>query len=114
MEDCIFCKIVRGEIPSKRVYEDDDFLAFLDIEPQAKTHILVIPKVHIADAATCGEENPALLAALIEAALKVARENGLDAKGFRLVTNVGENARQSVQHLHLHLLGGELLSARMG
>jgi histidine triad (HIT) family protein len=113
MEDCVFCKIARGEIPASKVYEDDNFLAFLDIEPQAKRHILVIPKVHIEDAAACFSQDPNLLSALFLAAVAVAKREGLEDGGYRIVTNVGENARQSVPHLHVHLLGGEKLNARM-
>ncbi len=108
MSDCIFCKIVAGEIPSKKVYEDDRILAFHDISPLAPTHILIIPKVHIKDAFGITEENADLIGHIAVVAAKIAREQGLDA--YRLQTNCGESAGQSVFHLHFHLLGGKVLS----
>jgi len=103
--DCIFCKIVNGEIPANKVYEDGSVLAFHDLEPQAPVHILIIPKAHIASAAEIGEAESALAGKLFVAAAKIAAEQGL-IQGFRLVTNCGESAGQSVRHLHFHLLGG--------
>ncbi len=103
--DCIFCKIVDGTIPSKKAYEDDKVLAFYDLEPQAPVHILIIPKEHIAAASEITAENSAVVARIFEVAAKLAAENGLGA-GFRVVTNSGESAGQSVKHLHFHLLGG--------
>lgn len=113
MEDCIFCKIARGEIPSKKVYEDDDFIAFLDVSPQAKEHILVIPRIHKEDALDCVSAAPEIFSKLVQTAIKVAKLQGLDSGGFRVVTNNGVNARQSVNHVHIHLLGGELLNERL-
>ena len=113
MEDCVFCKIARKEIPSSVVYEDEECLAFLDINPQAKKHILVIPRIHMEDALDCHERSPELYQKLLSAAMKVAKREGLHAGGFRVVTNIGENARQSVGHAHIHLLGGEILSPKM-
>jgi histidine triad (HIT) family protein len=115
MEDCLFCKIVRGEIPGRKAYEDSEILAFYDIAPQAATHVLVIPKRHTdqLDAAE-REWDDAALARLLRAAAKVARELGLHETGYRLVTNCGPHACQSVQHLHLHILGGSQLDGRMG
>ncbi len=106
--DCIFCKIVKGEIPSKKVYEDDKILAFHDISPLAPTHILIIPKVHIKDAFAITEENADLIGHIAVVAAKIAREQGLES--YRLQTNCGADAGQSVFHLHFHLLGGKVLS----
>ncbi len=103
--DCIFCKIVNGEIPSNKAYEDDKVLAFYDLEPQAPVHILVIPKEHITSAAEIDENNSAVVAHIFEVAAKLAKEKGLD-NGFRIVSNAGESAGQSVKHLHFHLMGG--------
>ncbi len=111
--DCIFCKIVSGDIPSKKVYEDEDIFAFYDISPQAKTHVLIIPKMHIDSAADINEANSFLVAKIFETASKLASELKLDS-GFRIVTNSGEDGAQSVKHLHFHLLGGEKLSGKMG
>lgn len=105
MSDCIFCKIAAGEIPSNKAYEDDKVLAFYDLDPQAPTHILVIPKEHIKSAAEIDECNSALVAHIFEVAAKLAKQLGLD-NGFRVVTNCGESAGQSVHHIHFHLLGG--------
>ena len=103
--DCIFCKIVSGEIPSNKAYEDDKVLAFYDLEPQAPVHILIIPKEHIASAAEINESNSSVVAHIFEVAAKLAKEKGLD-NGFRIVSNAGESAGQSVKHLHFHLMGG--------
>ena len=105
MSDCIFCKIAAGEIPSNKAYEDDKVLAFYDLDPQAPTHILVIPKQHIKSAAEIDESNSMLIAHVFEVAAKLAKELGLD-NGFRVVTNCGESAGQTVHHIHFHLLGG--------
>ena len=105
MSDCIFCKIAAGEIPSKKVYEDDIVLAFLDLDPQAPQHILLIPKTHIRSAADITAENSAVVAHIFEVAAKIAAEKGF-ADGFRVVTNCGAQAGQSVNHLHFHLLAG--------
>jgi len=103
--DCLFCKIVSGAIPAKRVYEDDHVLAFPDINPQAPEHILVIPKKHIASLAHATPEDAAMLGHLIWAVGEVAREQNL-ANGYRLVINTGPDGGQTVDHLHVHLLGG--------
>ena len=100
MEDCLFCKIAAGDIPSKKLYEDEQVVAFYDIAPQAKVHFLVIPKKHIPSAAALTEEDGALLGHV--------REQGLD-NGYRVISNVGEDAGQTVKHLHFHVLGGEKL-----
>jgi len=103
--DCLFCKIVAGEIPSDQVHADDQVVAFRDINPQAPTHVLVIPRRHIPDAHALGEDDGEILARLFTAARGIADAEGLTS-GYRIVTNVGEEAGQSVFHLHLHLLGG--------
>lgn len=113
MSDCLFCKIAAGEIPSKKVYEDDQVLAFYDINPMAKVHVLVIPKAHIDSVAAITEENADLVAHIFTVIPKIARELGLTEGGFRVVSNCGENAGQSVRHLHFHILGGEQLSLQM-
>ena len=105
MENCLFCRIVSGDIPSTKVYEDDTVLSFRDIDPQAPEHILVIPKEHIQSAAQVTAENSAVVAHIFEVIAKLAAELGLE-KGFRVVSNVGEQGQQSVPHLHFHLLGG--------
>ena len=103
--DCLFCKIVAGEIPSERVLETDEVIAFRDINPRAPTHVLVIPRRHIADAHALTDDDGPILAALFGAARRIADDAGLD-RGYRLVTNVGPESGQTVFHLHLHLLGG--------
>ena len=104
--DCIFCKIVAGEIPSQKVYEDDKVYAFTDINPQMPVHILVIPKEHIASAVQVTEENAPLVGHIFAVIAKIAREKGLD-RGYRVITNVGKEAGQTVLHLHFHLLAGD-------
>lgn len=103
--DCLFCKIIAGEIPSKKAYEDEQVYAFYDIDPQAPVHILIIPKAHITSAAQITAENSAVVAHIFEVAAKLSQELGLK-DGFRVVTNCGDSAGQSVKHLHFHLLGG--------
>ena len=110
--DCIFCAIINGDIPSKKVYEDEKCYAFHDIAPQAAVHFLVVPKEHIASVDEVNEENSALVAHIFTVIPKIARELGLDG-GYRVVTNIGENGCQSVKHLHFHVLGGEKLSDKM-
>ena len=113
MSDCLFCKIAAGEIPSARVYEDDAVLAFRDINPQAPTHILVIPKEHIADsAAQITPENSAAVARCFEAVARVAAQEGL-SDGFRVITNSGAAAGQTVPHLHFHILAGADMSDKL-
>ena len=105
MEDCVFCKIVNGDIPSAKVYEDDTVLAFKDLDPQAPTHLLVIPKQHVRSLAEIDESNSAVVAHIAEVIAKLAKD--LDLKdGFRVVSNCGDSAGQSVKHLHFHLLAG--------
>ena len=111
--NCLFCKIVAGEIPSTKVYEDELILAFRDIAPQAPTHILVIPKTHIASADEVTDETAHLVAAVFTAIPKIAATAGLE-NGYRVITNIGEDGCQSVKHLHFHVLGGKKLSENMG
>lgn len=106
---CLFCRIVAGEVPSDRVYEDGDVIAFRDIHPQAPTHVLVVPRRHVPDVDTLADDDAGLLTALFAAVRRVAEQERL-AKGYRVVTNVGAEAGQSVFHLHLHVLGGRRLS----
>ncbi|MCL6515483.1 histidine triad nucleotide-binding protein [Alicyclobacillus sp.] len=109
MSDCIFCKIVAGELPSKTVLETDQVLAFHDIRPQAPVHVLIIPKRHIPSAHALAPEDAAVLGEIHQAARRVAEELGVAEKGYRLVTNVGFHGQQTVPHLHYHLLGGRQL-----
>lgn len=110
--DCLFCKIINGDIPSSKVYEDEDVLAFKDINPNAKVHVLVIPKKHIDSIDCVDEENIANVSKVISAIPKVARECGLE-NGYRVITNVGEDGGQTVKHLHFHILGGEKLTVKL-
>ena len=103
--DCLFCKIIGGEIPSNKVYEDDTVFAFRDIDPQAPVHILIVPKEHIASAKDINESNSAVVAHIFEVAAKIAKAEGLD-DGFRIVNNCGDSAGQTVKHLHFHRMGG--------
>ena len=106
--DCIFCKIIRGEIPSKKAYEDDKVLAFYDIEPQAPIHIVIVPKEHIASPAHITAQNSDVVAHVFEVAAKLSNELKME-KGFRIVANCGEEGGQTVGHLHFHLLSGRNL-----
>ena len=110
--DCLFCRIIAGEIPSKKVWEDDKVFAFCDIQPQAPVHILIVPKEHIASLDEVTEENADTVAAVLAAAPKIAAQAGL-TNGYRVLTNVGEDGCQSVRHLHFHLLGGRKLPETM-
>lgn len=103
--ECIFCKIVNGDIPATKVYEDEDVVAFKDISPVAPVHILIIPKVHV-ESAFVVDTTSNILNKIFEAVKIIAKEQGLQDSGFRLVTNIGESAGQTVKHLHFHLLGG--------
>ena len=109
MSDCIFCKIINKEIPSKIVYEDDDILAFEDINPLAKVHILLIPKKHIETAADLQEEDAAVIGKIYLTAKKIAEEKGMAEDGYRIVNNCKEFGGQEVFHIHFHLLGWEKL-----
>ena len=110
--DCLFCKIVAGRIPSTKVYEDEQVLAFRDIAPMAPTHIMVIPKAHIASVAEVSVENSAVVAHIFEVIPAIARAEKLDG-GYRVVSNCGKDAGQTVHHLHFHILGGRELSLEM-
>ncbi len=112
--DCLFCKIVAGEIPSTRVYEDDRAVAFRDIQPQAPTHVLVVPRRHIASVAELTDADAELAGHLLVVAAEVARADGRAESGFRIVSNSGREGGQSVAHLHVHVLGGRQLSGQMG
>lgn len=105
MSDCIFCKIVRGELPARKAYEDDEILAFHDIHPVAPVHLLLIPKAHVASLADCSPEHQAILGRLLLLAPRLAREHGL-TEGFRTMINTGRGGGQEVFHLHLHVFGG--------
>lgn len=110
--DCLFCKIIAGEIPSAKVYENDAVFAFRDIQPQAPVHVLVVPKKHIASVDEVTPENSEIVRRVMEAIPEVAKALGL-RNGYRVITNVGEDGCQSVRHLHFHLLGGAKLPERM-
>ena len=110
--DCLFCKIVAGEIPSTKVYEDDKVLAFRDIAPMAPTHLLVIPKTHIGSVAEITADNADLVAHIFTVIPKIAKDEGLDS-GYRVVSNCGPDAGQTVHHLQFHILGGKQLSLEM-
>ena len=112
MSNCLFCRIVAGEIPSTKVYEDETVLAFRDIAPQAPTHILVIPKAHIASVAEINADNSGVVSHIFEVIAKVAEAEGL-TDGYRVVSNCGDHAGQTVHHLHFHILGGKPLSIEM-
>jgi len=105
MDDCLFCRIVRGELPSKKAYEDEDVLVFHDIHPIAPVHLLLIPKAHVDSLTHCAAEHQAMLGKLLLLAPKLALEHGLD-KGFRTMINTGPDGGQEVFHLHLHVFGG--------
>ena len=107
--DCIFCAIINGDIPSKKVYEDDTCYAFLDINPQAPVHCLVVPKEHISSVDSVSNDNSSVVAKIFEAIPKIAKQLGLE-NGYRVVSNVGEDGCQSVKHLHFHILGGKKLA----
>lgn len=110
--DCLFCKIISGEIPSNKVYEDDDMLAFYDINPMAKVHVLVIPKTHIANVDGVNGENSAVIAKIFEKIGDIAKAAGIE-NGYRVISNCGSDAKQSVMHLHFHILGGQELPEKM-
>ncbi len=112
MEDCLFCKIIAGDIPSTKVYEDEYVYAFLDIAPQAPFHAVVVPKTHITSAAEIDQGNSVYVSKIYEAIAKIAKAENLE-KGFRVVTNCGEDGGQTVMHLHFHLIGGVKLSEKI-
>ena len=110
--DCIFCAIIKGDIPSKKVYEDERCYAFLDINPQAPVHCLVVPKAHIASADAICKDNAGEVAHIFSVIPEIAKSLGLE-NGYRIVSNVGEDGCQSVKHIHFHILGGKKLSESM-
>ena len=107
-DNCIFCKIIAGEIPSSKVYEDEKMLVFRDIEPKAKVHLLAVPKVHFACLSELDEGKSAILSYIFNKIPQIAKENGCEG-GYRLIINQGEDGGQTVHHLHIHILGGEKL-----
>ena len=114
MENCLFCKIIRGEIPSSKVYEDEKCYAFRDINPQARVHVILVPKTHVSDVCDASDRmDDGELSHMLRAVKSVARAEGLD-NGFRIVSNCGPDACQSVGHWHIHIMGGEQLKDRMG
>ena len=113
MEDCLFCKIIKGEIPSQKVYEDDEILAFKDIHPAAPVHILVIPKKHIDSIAKMEKEDELLIGKIYTVINKIAEEQGVKEDGFRVIVNCGKNGGQEVMHLHFHLLAGTKLGQKI-
>lgn len=113
MEDCIFCKIINKQIPSEIIYEDSEIIAFKDIEPVAPVHVLVVPKKHISSVMDLSDEDQALIGKIYLSIQKLAVELGIEKDGFRVVTNCGENAGQTVKHIHFHLLGGKKLALTM-
>ncbi len=112
MDNCLFCKIIAGDIPSTKVYEDDMVLAFRDIAPQAPTHILVIPKAHIASVSDINSENLPFASHCLKVIGKIAQQEGLTG-GYRVISNCGPDAGQTVHHLHFHILGGKTMSEKM-
>ena len=113
MEDCIFCKIIKGEIPSNKVYEDEEILAFYDINPAAPIHILVIPKKHIDCIAHLNQEDESLIGRIYGVINKIAEEKGFKEQGFRVIVNSGEDGGQEVMHLHFHILAGRKLGEKI-
>ena len=113
MNDCIFCKIINKEIPSDIVYEDDEIIAFNDISPVAPIHILVIPKKHISSAIDINEENEKIIGKIFLAINKIAKKQGFDKDGFRIINNCGNNGGQEVMHLHFHILAGTKLGSKI-
>ncbi|MGI5976497.1 MAG: histidine triad nucleotide-binding protein [Candidatus Limivicinus sp.] len=111
-KDCLFCKIISGEIPSKKVYEDDYVFAFRDINPQAPVHVLVLPKEHISCADEIDASNSVYVSKIFEAIAKIAKSEGL-SNGYRVINNCGEDGGQSVKHLHFHLIGGVKLTEKI-
>lgn len=113
MEDCVFCKLIKGDIPSKKVYEDEDILAFKDIHPAAPIHILVIPKKHIATLMQVTQEDSNLMDKILEVIQKVAKQLEIEEKGFRLIANCGPDSGQEVMHVHFHLLAGRKMGPKI-
>ncbi len=114
MSDCLFCKIARGEIPCKKVYEDDQVLAFDDIQPMAPVHVVIIPKKHISTLMDIDSQNMGIAGNLISAAQEVARIKGIAERGFRIAINCNADGGQVIFHLHMHVLGGRKLEDQLG
>jgi len=112
--DCIFCQIVAGKVPSDILYQDEEVIAFRDINPQAPTHLLIIPRKHIPSLANISEADSPLIGHMVNIANRLAKEEGIFESGYRLVISCGEEGRQLVPHLHMHLLGGRRLSDELG
>ena len=113
MDDCVFCKIIKGEIPSEKVYEDDEIIAFKDINPAAPIHILVIPKKHIATLLDVKEEDSYLISKIFVAINKIAKQIGIEESGFRIIANCGKDSGQEVMHIHFHLLAGKTMGPKI-
>lgn len=113
MDDCIFCKIIKREIPSSIVYEDNEIIAFRDVNPQAPIHILVIPKKHISSLVDLKEEDEMVVGRIYTVINKIAEQEGIEKKGFRVIVNCGEDGGQEVKHLHFHILGGRKLGVKI-
>ena len=113
MEDCVFCNIIAGKIPSEKVYEDENVLAFKDINPVAPVHILVIPKKHIDKIINVKDEDSYLIAGIFKAINKIAKEQNIDKDGFRVIANCGENGVQEVMHIHFHIIAGKKLGTKI-
>lgn len=114
MEDCLFCKIVKGEVPAAKVYEDEKVLCFKDINPVAPVHVLIIPKEHISNLNEITVENEAIIGHIFAVSACLAKKLGIAEDGYRVVSNCGENAGQTVHHVHFHLLGGRKFDATPG
>lgn len=110
--DCLFCSIIKGDIPSKKIYEDELAYAFADINPQAPVHVLIVPKLHVASVDAINEENAAVVAHIFKKIPEIAKSQGL-TNGYRVISNVGDDGCQSVKHLHFHIIGGKKLSETM-
>lgn len=113
MEDCIFCKIIKGDIPSEKVYEDEWVLAFKDIQPVAPIHVLIIPKKHMTNLMEVSKEDSELMGKIVVAMQKVAKQLGIEEKGFRIISNCGPDSGQEVMHLHFHLLAGKTMGPKI-
>ena len=113
MEDCIFCKIIKGEVPSEKVYEDESVVAFKDIEPAAPIHVLVIPKKHIKSLLEVTKEDGEVISHIYEVINKIAKDMNIEKDGFRVIVNCGKDAGQEVMHLHFHMLAGKKLGAKI-
>lgn len=114
MSDCIFCKIIKGEIPSKKVYEDDKVLAFHDINPEAPVHVLVVPKEHIESVNGINESNADVVSHIFLTINKIVKDLGIAESGYRVITNTGKDGGQTVSHMHFHVIGGRELPMKLG